>query len=116
MTMAPAGFLLDWRKNVSDLTHADRACFRRNCHPALKCCHPEKGEKPSEGPYQPLNAAMQQPRSTTAPNSSSRFHFPLHHFSQSLVDASLIPAPVFLEPRQNIGIKPQCDRFLQRTI
>lgn len=51
-----------------------------------------------------------------AAQSSRGLHLTLHHFPQCAVDASLIPLAVLLEPGKHIGIKPQRDRLLQRTI
>src|SRR5437867_1725575 len=39
-----------------------------------------------------------------------------HRFAQELVDPSLVPFPVSLEPRQNIGIQPNGQRLLDRPV
>src|SRR2546423_5793720 len=43
-------------------------------------------------------------------------HLALHDFSERAVDASLIPASLFLEPGQDIGIQSQRHWFLQRAV
>lgn len=80
-------------------------------HPYISCkgCHETEHDFLRKGGFSPLHALCQ-------PLCPRRFCFPLHQLPQRGINAGLIVRAVLLEPGDHVGVEPQRDRLLQRTV